>query len=702
VGDTTGQRVARPRIRQRLRVIAFGLVLLPTLALLLLVRAAAEADRDAKLREMQDRREQVKGRAKDLARWLGYRADLMPGERREYFTLREGVEPAELVEPIDVDGSCADWHGIDLDPAGACWSVGVSFDRAELLARDSEAYDPGDFSFTIRTGTREHYLYVFVHVVDDEITFRRRGFDEGDQLRLVVSVPREGGASLLARFVVALERGTEGKVTTYQVDRAWRRELPAPARLPWGEYQLKPHRRPYGVWRPVAGGYTLELRLPLRTLGPGWREAQLGLAVVDNDLRGSNDRLLMWVVPQTQGTLTLQAPGARAFRRAWPDLDVNQGQRQLAVFDIRWRELFSTFAASAQPGEELLARAAALIDGLDGEGVAAAEPDGTLAAARVVDESGEVVGFVIERGTAPASLPRLTAILQESPLTAAILAGALLLLFLLLAYTRRLSRRILALVDHPDGDRDADDEIGELSRRLSDLIERDRAHREYLEQLPRILGHETLGPLGVVKMYIDDLDERDLLGHEARHERARRAIHSIENLIEDLREATSLEQALERGERIEVDLIDFLRDYFTTCRVDSDGALQIELPDTRFHTVVIERRIEQLLDKLLDNAADFSDGSPVRVSVVCDETEVRIRVENRGSQLPDGPSDEQLFAPMWSGRKRTTERHLGLGLYVARVIAEHHGGAIRAWNADGDHVIFEVTIRCSGALLHES
>jgi K+-sensing histidine kinase KdpD len=56
---------------------------------------------------------------------------------------------------------------------------------------------------------------------------------------------------------------------------------------------------------------------------------------------------------------------------------------------------------------------------------------------------------------------------------------------------------------------------------------------------------------------------------------------------------------------------------------------------------------------------------------------------------------------MWSGRKRTTERHLGLGLYVARVIAEHHGGSIRGWNADGDHVIFEVTIGCSGALRRE-
>ena len=86
-------------------------------------------------------------------------------------------------------------------------------------------------------------------------------------------------------------------------------------------------------------------------------------------------------------------------------------------------------------------------------------------------------------------------------------------------------------------------------------------------------------------------------------------------------------------------------------------------------------------------------GSPVKIAVEVGDSEARIRVENTGPPLPEGPAAEQLFAPMRSGRKRTRERHLGLGLYVARVIAEHHGGSIRAWNADASRVVFEVTIR---------
>ena len=123
------------------------------------------------------------------------------------------------------------------------------------------------------------------------------------------------------------------------------------------------------------------------------------------------------------------------------------------------------------------------------------------------------------------------------------------------------------------------------------------------------------------------------------------------------------------------------------------GPLEVDLPAGPFHTRVIERRIEQLLDKLLDNAADFSDGSPVKLRMECEDGEATIRVENRGSQLPEGLAVEQLFAPMASGRKRTAERHLGLGLYVARVIAERHAGGIRAWNEAGQRVVFEVRLR---------
>jgi nitrogen-specific signal transduction histidine kinase len=43
----------------------------------------------------------------------------------------------------------------------------------------------------------------------------------------------------------------------------------------------------------------------------------------------------------------------------------------------------------------------------------------------------------------------------------------------------------------------------------------------------------------------------------------------------------------------------------------------------------------------------------------------------------------QLFDSMVSVRADGSDKHLGLGLYVARLIAEGHGGRITAENADG-------------------
>jgi signal transduction histidine kinase len=675
---------ARPRIRTRLRLIALGLVLLPTLAIALLVRGAMEAEQQAKQRSEREREARLVAGTEALAQRLGAQTGLFPEPARERFSLLEAVPPVSLAEPVILDGRCADWLRAGTSPSQPCEASGVRFDRAEYLTEASEDYAPSGFSFAVLTGAGERagYLHLFVRVFDDDHAFRRGALDEADHLRLAVALPSADGTPTLSRFVVVPEPGEAGAVTTYQVEPGWRQEVAAASRLPWGNYLLPPFRRPYGAWRPSAGGYDVELRLPLVTLGPRWRETELGLAVVDVDAAG--DPKSMWVVPRREGALAVAAPDAERFARAWRRNQKVRVERRLAVFDARGRELLSDIDAGAR------AEVAALLATLaSGASPSASAPAQGLAGTRVTDEGGALLGFVVRQDASPDPGPRLAGIAREIPLMAAILAGALLLLFVVLAYTGRLSRRILALVDHVGADRDANDEIGELSRRLSDLIERDRAHREYLQQLPRILGHETLGPLGVVKMALDDLHAEDPAVRSA----AQRAIHSIQELIDDLREATSLEDALERGERVEVDLVGLVREAANAYGNAKRAELEIDLPSERFETVVIERRIEQLLEKLLDNAVDFSDDEPVRLGMECGDGAARIRVENSGSQLPEGPAAEQIFIPLHSGRKRTAERHLGLGLYVARVIARQHGGDIRAWNASENRVVFEVTIR---------
>ena len=56
----------------------------------------------------------------------------------------------------------------------------------------------------------------------------------------------------------------------------------------------------------------------------------------------------------------------------------------------------------------------------------------------------------------------------------------------------------------------------------------------------------------------------------------------------------------------------------------------------------------------------------------------------------------QLFDSMVSVRGGNDSRHLGLGLYVAKLIAEGHGGEIRADNVEGG-VRFTVTIPSAGS-----
>ena len=104
--------------------------------------------------------------------------------------------------------------------------------------------------------------------------------------------------------------------------------------------------------------------------------------------------------------------------------------------------------------------------------------------------------------------------------SAGLAAVLVFLLFLSLWYSRQLSRRILALVENVGAERDSDDEIGDLSRRLRNLLEQVRADRDYLERLPSVLRHETLGPLGIVKMFMADLDPPSRRSDEERYEAA--------------------------------------------------------------------------------------------------------------------------------------------------------------------------------------
>jgi len=69
---------------------------------------------------------------------------------------------------------------------------------------------------------------------------------------------------------------------------------------------------------------------------------------------------------------------------------------------------------------------------------------------------------------------------------------------------------------------------------------------------------------------------------------------------------------------------------------------------------------------------------------------LELTVSNDGAGLP-GEIADRLFDPMVSSARDARRSHLGLGLYIVRLVAEFHRGSVRARNRSGQRGV-EVTV----------
>ena len=113
-------------------------------------------------------------------------------------------------------------------------------------------------------------------------------------------------------------------------------------------------------------------------------------------------------------------------------------------------------------------------------------------------------------------------------------------------------------------------------------------------------------------------------------------------------------------------------------------ALRIELPDDLPRVMADERRIVQVLNNLLANAARHSPAStPIHVGAVREGIEVAISVSDEGRGIaPERLS--QLFrryADIGGAERDREAAGFGLGLVICKGLVEAHGGRIRAESA---------------------
>ena len=271
---------------------------------------------------------------------------------------------------------------------------------------------------------------------------------------------------------------------------------------------------------------------------------------------------------------------------------------------------------------------------------------------------------------------------------------------LLFWFATRISARIRRLSDEADAAidargrvtrlttaSDAGDEIGDLSRSFTTVLERLARYNAYLEALAGRLSHELRTPVAVVRSSLENL-------HAARTPeetqvyvaRAEEGLARLSTILSRMTEASRLEQGLSSAQRERFDASAVVRGCVEGYRLAyAPRSIEVSVPAEAVPVRGAPDLLAQMLDKLVENAVDFAPpGTPVRVRVQLKESKVVLRVENQGPSLPDAIRDS-LFESMVSLRAERADGvpHLGLGLYIARLIAEFHGGTLRAENLPG-------------------
>jgi len=245
------------------------------------------------------------------------------------------------------------------------------------------------------------------------------------------------------------------------------------------------------------------------------------------------------------------------------------------------------------------------------------------------------------------------------------------------------------------------DEIGDLSRSFGRLLDQVSAYTDYLRTLGGKLSHELATPLAVVKSSLENLDQEQL-PESARiyAERAKSGATRLAVLLRTLSQAARIESAIAAAEAEDFDL--------RAAVVGAAAGYRDLAADRNFNVIVPEHQvpfygapelIHQALDKLFDNALGFTPpGGWISLSLEPRANGVDLVLSNNGPPLPQRMQD-RLFDSLISVRdgRVSTSPHLGLGLYIVRLVAELHQGEAGASNlADASGVEFRMKMKGMG------
>ena len=662
----------------------------------------------------------VLGTAQALATALNERPELFNEGSYSPATRSEDLYVYPVYSPLSlVDSSLGDW--------GEYQQYEVQYDNRDFLRttlNPARMYvDDDSLQFESMLGEYNGFLYAYFKVTDDKVVYR-------DQDALTVYRSDFLQISMLSK---------EGNDVTRYVIAPYQAEPIYPFRVNEDYTDPTYEERIIGQWYDTNFGYVVELRIPMEMLGD-----RLGFAVFDIDDpvdRSVNTVVATYRMDDAERLGSIRLPTPEIDRIV---AGMGHNNSRIQVVDRSGRVLLTAGDIQSATGIQLtpieseapinkywlyvqnkildplyyqlltkpsndfiddlyseVTRGGAHINSaLNGTPLTqfrtlADTETRLLEAAHPILANNEVMGAVL----VDQNMNGLRTFRNEAmeQLFNTIIAVMLIVVLGLFFFASRISSRIRglrnqaeAIIDDtgrvqntivPSGN---SDEIGDLTRSFSSIVERLTQYTNYLENMSSRLSHELRTPVTVVRSSIENLGLTENNEESAVYiERAEEGINRLNLILTNMSEATRLEQMLQTSEKEKIDLVEVITGCVEGYKLAyPESNFELDTPNYTIHVDGVPEYIAQLLDKLVANAVEFSyPDQPITVYCRALRDHAVIKVFNAGPFLPEEMKD-RLFDSMISVRPQEKQRqpHLGMGLHIARLISDFHGGQIRAEN----------------------
>ena len=225
--------------------------------------------------------------------------------------------------------------------------------------------------------------------------------------------------------------------------------------------------------------------------------------------------------------------------------------------------------------------------------------------------------------------------------------------------------------------------LGEHVGRLEEVLEKIRSEDQAKTEFLAVLAHELRNPLSPILSSLELMKQYDVSEAYKKHVNSIVIhVHTMARLLDDLLDISRISQKKFKLQKEPVELRSVLKQSLESTEGYLSGrkhAVTMSLPNEPLWMLADPVRLEQIFVNLLHNAGKYTEpGGKIWISVAQKKDAVEVSVKDTGI----GIAKEKLpyiFEPLRKGDDSSRRPGgLGIGLSLAKRLAELHDGAVEA------------------------